>query len=102
MKSARRCLSALQPMPIESTVGSILLRKTSNSSMSFHSNRDLIIMTTAKKKPARAAKATRPAAKSTWSNTIKKALEKKRQPSGWPEQPKPRDSVVQKVKKNAF
>ncbi|MET0985837.1 MAG: hypothetical protein ABW034_10565 [Steroidobacteraceae bacterium] len=62
-------------------------------------------MTTAKKKPARAAKATKPtkpAAKSSWSDTIKKALEKKRQPSGWPEQPKPRDSVVQKVKKDAF
>ncbi|MET0987930.1 MAG: hypothetical protein ABW034_21230 [Steroidobacteraceae bacterium] len=59
-------------------------------------------MTTAKKKAARRAKATKPAPKSSWSDTIKKALEKKRQPSGWPEQPKPRDSVVQKVKKDAF
>ncbi|MET0656597.1 MAG: hypothetical protein ABW110_00365 [Steroidobacteraceae bacterium] len=62
-------------------------------------------MATAKKKPARAAKATKatkPAAKTSWSDTIKKALEKKRQPSAWPEQPKPRDSVVQKVKKDAF
>ena len=37
-------------------------------------------MATAKKKSARAAKATKPAAKSSWSDTIKKALEKKRAP----------------------
>ncbi len=59
-------------------------------------------MATAKKKSARAAKVTKPAAKSSWSDTIKKALEKKRAPGGWPEQPKPRDSTVQKVKKDAF
>jgi hypothetical protein len=77
-------------------------------------------MTTAKKKAAPAAKPTKPTkptkatkvtetaeitkpvAKTGWSDTIKKALEKKRQPGGWPEQPKPRDSGIKKVKKDAF
>ena len=37
-----------------------------------------------------------------WAETMKKALENKRPASGFPDQPKPRDSGVQKVKKNAF
>lgn len=38
----------------------------------------------------------------SWANTMKKALENKRSGGGWPDQPKPRDSTVQKVRKNAF
>ena len=37
-----------------------------------------------------------------WAETMKKALESKRPAGGFPDQPKPRDSGVQKVKKNAF
>jgi hypothetical protein len=59
-------------------------------------------MTTAKKKTARVAKTPKPVAKTSWSDTIKHALAKKKQPRGWPEQPKPRDTTVQKVKKDAF
>jgi hypothetical protein len=54
-----------------------------------------------KKAPAKAAKA--PAKpKATWAETMKKALENKRPAGGFPDQPKPRDSGVQKVRKNAF
>lgn len=55
-----------------------------------------------KKASAKAAKA--PAkAKASWAETMKKALENKQQrQGGWPDQPKPRDSNVQKVRKNAF
>jgi hypothetical protein len=41
-------------------------------------------------------------AKPNWAETMKKALEKKQPAGGFPQQPKPRDSGVQKVKKNAF
>jgi hypothetical protein len=37
-----------------------------------------------------------------WAETMKKALDKKQPAGGWPAQGKPRDSGVQKVKKNAF
>lgn len=40
--------------------------------------------------------------KASWADVMKQALEKKQQGGGFPEQPKPRDSVVQKVKKNAY
>jgi hypothetical protein len=40
-------------------------------------------------------------AKASWAETMKNALEK-RQPAGGPKQPKPRDSGVQPVRKNAF
>ena len=65
-----------------------------------------------KKAPAKAAVAPRKApakaaahkaeAKPSWADTMKKALEKKQPAGGFPDQPKPRDSGVQKVKKNAF
>lgn len=64
-----------------------------------------------KKAPAKAATAPRKApakaaskaeAKPSWADTMKKALEKKQPAGGFPDQPKPRDSGVQKVKKNAF
>jgi hypothetical protein len=48
------------------------------------------------------AKAGTGKAKSSWSEVMKRALEKKQPPGGFPQQPKPRDSVVQKVKKNAY
>ena len=58
------------------------------------------------KAPAKKAKATAKTAsrkpKATWAETMKKALEKKQPPGGFPDQPKPRDSSVQKVRKNAF
>lgn len=55
---------------------------------------------TAKKKaPAKAAPRK---AKASWAETMKKALEKKQPPGGFPDQPKPRDSGIQKVRKNAF
>lgn len=41
-------------------------------------------------------------AKASWAETMKKALEKKQPAGGFPDQPKPRDSGIQKVKKNAF
>lgn len=59
-------------------------------------------MATAKKKTARVANTPKPAAKTSWGDTIKLALAKKKQPRGWPEQSKPRDTTVQKVKKDAF
>ena len=40
-------------------------------------------------------------AKASWAETMKNALEK-RQPAGGPTQPKPRNSGVQPVRKNAF
>ena len=40
--------------------------------------------------------------RSGWAETMKAALAKKRPPGGWPAQAKPRDSGIQKVKKNAF
>lgn len=65
----------------------------------------------AKKKAASKAAAAPPKAKApvakaeakpSWAETMKKALEKKQPAGGFPDQPKPRDSGVQKVKKNAF
>ncbi|HEX2100520.1 MAG TPA: hypothetical protein VHF69_07645 [Candidatus Synoicihabitans sp.] len=50
-----------------------------------------------KKKAKAAAKP-----KATWAETMKKALQSKRPAGGFPDQPKPRDSGVQKVRKNAF
>jgi hypothetical protein len=41
-------------------------------------------------------------AKASWAETMKKALEKRQPAGGFPEQPKPRDSGVQPVRKNAF
>lgn len=42
------------------------------------------------------------AGKAGWNETLKQALANKRPPGGFPTPSKPRDSVVQKVKKNAF
>lgn len=57
--------------------------------------------TAKKKSPAKhAAKAAKP--KASWADTMKKALEKKQPAGGFPEQPKPRDSGIRKVKTNAF
>lgn len=56
--------------------------------------------TASKKKAAKApAKAK---AKASWADTMKTALQKKQPAGGFPDQPKPRDSGIQKVKKNAF
>lgn len=41
-------------------------------------------------------------AKPSWAEVMKQALAKKQPPGGFPQQPKPRDSVVQKVRKNAY
>lgn len=57
-----------------------------------------IDMPTAKKKSSKKSAAT----KVSWSDTMKKALEKKRPAGGFPEQAKPRDSGKQPVRKNAF
>ena len=56
--------------------------------------------TTSTKKKAPAKAAAKP--KATWADTMKKALENKRPAGGFPDQPKPRDSGIQKVRKNAF
>jgi hypothetical protein len=50
-----------------------------------------------KKKAKTAAKP-----KASWAETMKKALKNKQPAGGFPDQPKPRDSGVQKVRKNAF
>ena len=55
-------------------------------------------MSTAKKKSVKKSAAAKPG----WAETMKKALEKKQPAGGWPDQSKPRDSGIQKVKKNAF
>jgi hypothetical protein len=41
-------------------------------------------------------------AKASWADTMKKALDQKRPAGGWPDQGKPRDSAVKKLRKNAF
>lgn len=41
-------------------------------------------------------------AKASWAETMKKALDKKQPAGGYPDQPKPRDSGVPRVRKNAF
>jgi hypothetical protein len=56
----------------------------------------------AKKKAPAKAVAKGAKAKPSWAETVKKALEKKQPAGGFPNQPKPRDSGIQKVKKNAF
>ena len=56
--------------------------------------------TSAPKKKSSAKAAAKP--KATWAETMKKALQNKQPAGGFPEQPKPRDSTVQKVRKNAF
>lgn len=53
---------------------------------------------TAKKKTATKARSP----KASWAETMKKALQSKQPAGGFPDRPKPRDSGVQKVKKNAF
>lgn len=55
-----------------------------------------------KKKASAKAAAPKKAKPATWAETMKKALESKRPAGGFPDQPKPRDSNVQKVRKNAF
>jgi len=55
-----------------------------------------------KKKASAKAKAPAKPKAATWAETMKKALENKRPAGGFPDQPKPRDSTVQKVRKNAF
>ena len=50
----------------------------------------------------KATKKRSPAAKATWADTMKKALENKPQSGGWPDQGKPRDSAVKKLKRNVF
>jgi hypothetical protein len=37
-----------------------------------------------------------------WAETMRKALQNKKPPSGFPDQGKPRDGVVKKVRKDAF
>jgi hypothetical protein len=55
-------------------------------------------MATAKKKSSKK----KAAAKASWGETMRKALENKKPAGGFPEQGKPRDSVVKKVRKDAF
>ena len=59
---------------------------------------------TASKKKAPKAPAAKAKAKpkASWADTMKTALQKKQPAGGFPDQPKPRDSGIQKVKKNAF
>lgn len=54
-------------------------------------------MATAKKKSSK-----KRASGASWSETMRKALENKKGPGGFPDQGKPRDSVVKKVRKDAF
>lgn len=56
-------------------------------------------MVAAKKKSTKKRSAV---AKTSWADTMKKALENKRPAAGWPDQGKPRDSAVKKLRKNAF
>jgi hypothetical protein len=56
----------------------------------------------AKTKTTAKTAARKPKAKASWADTMKQALEKKQPAGGFPNQPKPRDSGVQKVRKNAF
>lgn len=60
--------------------------------------------TTASKAPSHKSKAgkAKPKAKASWAETMKNALEKRQPAGGFPSQPKPRDSGVQPVRKNAF
>lgn len=56
----------------------------------------------AKKSGKKTKTAAKAKAKVSWAETMKKALENKQPAGGFPDQPKPRDSGIQKVKKNAF
>lgn len=55
-------------------------------------------MATAKKKSTKKRAST----EASWSETMRKALQNKKGPGGFPDQGKPRDSTVKKVKKDAF
>jgi len=55
-------------------------------------------MATAKKKSSKK----RASSGASWSETMRKALENKKAPGGFPDQGKPRDSTVKKVRKDAF
>lgn len=61
---------------------------------------------TAKKKSTAKTAAVKAKAKAkpkvSWADTMKKALEKKQPAGGFPDQPKPRGSGVQPVRKNAY
>ncbi len=41
-------------------------------------------------------------AKLSWADAMKNALENKRPSGGWPDQGKPRDSAVKKLRKTAY
>ncbi len=56
-------------------------------------------MAAGKKKSAKKKKS---AGKLSWTDAMKQALENKRQPGGWPDQGKPRDSAVKKLPKNVY
>lgn len=58
--------------------------------------------TTTSKAPSHKAKAAKAKPKASWAETMKNALEKRQPGAGVPKQPKPRDSGVQPVRKNAF
>jgi len=58
--------------------------------------------TKAKAKASPAPKRAKAKAKSSWGEAMKKALKEKRAGSRGPDQPKPRDSGVFKVKKDSF
>ncbi|WP_129778050.1 hypothetical protein [Peristeroidobacter soli] len=61
--------------------------------------------TAAKKTPSSKAashKGKAAKAKASWADTMKQALEKRQSSGGYPQQPKPRDSTVQPVRKNAY
>ncbi|GFE82879.1 hypothetical protein GCM10011487_48790 [Steroidobacter agaridevorans] len=59
--------------------------------------------TTSKAPSHKGAKAkSKSKAKASWAETMKSALEKRQPAGGFPKQPKPRDSGVQPVRKNAF
>ena len=58
--------------------------------------------TTTAKAPSHKAKAGKAKPKASWADTMKQALEKRQSSGGFPKQPKPRDSGVQPVRKNAF
>jgi hypothetical protein len=60
-------------------------------------------MATAKKKASKKKSSkNRSSGEVGWAETMRKALEKKKPPGGFPDQGKPRDSAVKKVRKDAF
>lgn len=58
--------------------------------------------TTSSKAASHKGGKTKAKAKASWAETMKNALEKRQPAGGFPKQPKPRDSGVQPVRKNAF